>query len=93
MYLKDIRACVDRVLEGTRRTRAERRAVEVNPANAMMFDVPVIAGIELPQSLALITRKLWKPGMTLRVRFLDGDPVIQQRLQAYAHVWSKHANL
>lgn len=94
MYLKDIRACVDRVLEGTRRTRAERRAVEVNPANAMMLDAPpVIAGVELPQSLALITRKLWKPGMTLRVRFLDGDPVIQQRLQPFAHVWSQYANL
>jgi hypothetical protein len=94
MYLKDIRACVDRVLEGTRRTRAERRAVEMNPANAMMLAAPpVIAGIELPQSLALITRKLWKPGMTLRVRFLDGDPMIQQRLQPYAHVWSKYANL
>ncbi|HQY90367.1 peptidase [Caldilinea sp.] len=94
MYLKDIQACVDRILEGQRRERAERRAVEVNPANAMMLDVlPAIAGIDLPQSLALVTMKLWKPGMTLRVRFLDGDPVIQQRLQPFAHVWSKHANL
>lgn len=94
MRLKNIRACVDRVLEGTRLTRAERRAVEVNPANAMLLDpVPAIAGIDLPQSLALVTRKLWKPGMTIRVRFLDGDPVIQQRLQPFAHVWSQYANL
>ena len=67
MYLKDIHACVDRVLEGTRRERAERRAVEVNPANAMLLeDLPAIAGIDLPLSLALVTKKLWKPGMTIR---------------------------
>lgn len=94
MYLKDIRACVDRILEGPRLTRAERRAVEVNPANAMLLDqLPAIAGIDLPQSLALVTKKLWKPGMTIRVRFLDGDPVVQQRLQPFAHVWSQYANL
>ncbi len=94
MYFKDIRACIDRKVEGARRTRAERRAVEVNPANAMMMEQPLdIAGIELPVSLAFVTRKLWKPGMTLRVRFLDGDPVIQERLQPFAHVWSKYANL
>lgn len=94
MYLKDIQACVDRIVEGARLARAERRAVEVNPANAMMLaPFPAIAGIDLPQSLALVTKKLWKPGMTLRVRFLDGDPVIQQRLQPFAHVWSQYANL
>ena len=94
MYLKDIRACVDRVLTGPRRQRAIRRSIELNPANAMMVEAPpAIAGIELPMSLALVTSKLWKPGMTLRVRFLDGDPVVQQRLQPFAHVWSRYANL
>ena len=94
MYLKDIQACIDRILEGPRLARAERRAVEVNPANAMMLDVlPAIAGIDLPQSLALVTKKLWKPGMTIRVRFLDGDATIQQRLQPFAHIWSQFANL
>jgi hypothetical protein len=94
MYLKDIRACIDRTVEGTQRTRAERRAVEVNPANAMMVEQPpIIAGIDLPVSLAFVTRKLWKTGMTLRVRFLDGDTQIQQRLQPFAQIWSQYANL
>jgi len=94
MYLKDIHTCVDRVLDGARQARAERRSVEVNPANAMLLDaMPAIAGIDLPQSQAVVTKKLWKPGMTIRVRFLDGDPVIQQRLQPFAHIWSQYANL
>ena len=91
MSFKEIRVCLDRRVEGARRTRAERRAVGVNPANAMRLSMP--AGVDLPMSLALVTRKLWKPGMVLRVRFLDGDPVVQQRLQPFAHVWSQSANI
>ncbi len=91
MSFKEIRVCLDRRVQGARRARAEQRAAAVNPANAMRWSVP--AGVDLPMSLALVTRKLWKPGMVLRVRFLDGDPVVQQRLQPFAHLWSQSANI
>ena len=36
---------------------------------------------------------LWQPGQTLRVRFLDGDPDVQQRVAAIAQEWTQYANL
>lgn len=37
--------------------------------------------------------KKWSPGQTLRVCFLDGDPVVHQRIEAVAHQWSQYANI
>lgn len=48
-------------------------------------------GVEAPLSLALV--RTWPTGRVLRVRFLDGDPVIQQHLQPFAHEWSKYADI
>ncbi len=42
---------------------------------------------------AIITRKKWKPGQTLRVRFLDGDPSVHRKVEAFAHQWSQFANI
>lgn len=36
---------------------------------------------------------LWEPGSQLRVRFLDGDPLMQRRVLRLAQVWSAYANL
>lgn len=46
-----------------------------------------------PFELALVGQKVWKPGRTLRVRFLDGDPQVQKRVQAYAMQWMEYANI
>lgn len=35
----------------------------------------------------------WPPGYLLRVRFLDGDPIVQQKIEAFAHVWSQYINI
>lgn len=35
----------------------------------------------------------WQPGQTLRVRFLDGDPIVQQKIEAVAHEWSQYINI
>ena len=43
--------------------------------------------------LALTTKKKWKPGRTLRVRFLDGDPVVHRKIEAYARQWTQYANI
>lgn len=36
---------------------------------------------------------LWKAGSTLRIRFLDGDPGLRQRVRTFASEWTRHANL
>jgi transcription initiation factor IIF auxiliary subunit len=36
---------------------------------------------------------LWRPGQTLRIQFLDGDPWIQAKVRKFAEQWLKYANL
>ena len=85
MYLKDIQACVDRRIEGRQFERAQARALEMHfGPRTEIAEADLPPGVQ-PAQLALIIGKLWKPGMTLRVRFLDGDPTVQQRLQPFAH--------
>ena len=74
---------------------ARRLAIEENPQNAMpAFDaLPPSAQADSPLRLALTTAKKWRTGRTLRVRFLDGDPRVHKKIEAYAHQWSRHANI
>ncbi|MEZ4614045.1 MAG: hypothetical protein R2867_00825 [Caldilineaceae bacterium] len=51
------------------------------------------AFIDSPVALAALTGKLWSPGRTLRVRFLDGEAAIWQRVEPFAHQWSDYANI
>jgi hypothetical protein len=37
--------------------------------------------------------KLWENGRTLRVKFLDGDPSVQEKVQAIAKEWEAIANI
>jgi serralysin len=43
--------------------------------------------------MALIRAKLWKPGTTLSVKFLGGNPVIQKKVQQMATDWENYANI
>lgn len=36
---------------------------------------------------------LWLPGSRLRVRFLDGDPILQRRVLRMAQIWTAYANV
>src|SRR5919198_2319575 len=36
---------------------------------------------------------MWKPGKTLRIRFLEGDPEIQNKVKEKAMDWTKYANI
>lgn len=86
--------CFDRILDEAQILEAARRAVEENPANIPL--VPISSGAAaLPEVafLALETRTLWAPGRTLRVRFLEGDPVVQAKVQQVAKTWEQHANI
>jgi hypothetical protein len=91
-----IQICTDIVLPPDLMVEAAKLAIEENPANAPATNVTpgIGAGGPLPPSfLAVITGKRWLPGRTLRVRFLGGDPVVQRRLQPFAHQWSDFANI
>jgi len=55
------------------------------------IDYPV--GMALPSYAALVMAKKWPNGSTLRVRFVDGDPVVQQHVALIARQWSLHANI
>src|SRR4051812_28798568 len=41
--------------------------------------------------IALLRGKLWKPGRTLRVKFLGGSPRVQERICHHAATWTRDA--
>lgn len=92
-----IRTCIDRTVPDEFIMEAMRRAVEENPANAASFQArSFLPGVmpDIPRVfLAALTGKLWQPGRTLRVRFLDGDPAVHERIPPFAQLWTDHANI
>lgn len=79
-----IHACVDRVLPLNLREEAARVAALENPANVLPSGA---------HEMAVEKAKLWKPGRTLRVRFLEGSPTIQKRVRDWAQKWTEFANI
>lgn len=47
----------------------------------------------IPGGPVAVTAKLWKPGRTLRIKFLQGDPVVQKKVREAALEWTRYANL
>jgi len=91
-----IKTCIDRELPIDKMIDAMEKAVSENPANAPAFSTRgLLPGVMPPSPLALaaVTGKLWQTGRTLRIRFLDGDSVVQQKLPPYVHKWSEQANI
>ncbi len=97
MSTSAIRACIDRSLPDELLLESMRHSVAENPLNAPVLNRRMLPPGVMPdvpqQYLAAITGKLWKPGRTLRVRFLDGDPQVQERIPPFVHTWSRYANL
>jgi hypothetical protein len=79
-----VRACIDRVVPGEFRIRAARAAALEHPENLPPGIAP---------EMAVEHRKLWTPGRTLRIRFLQGSPRVRQRVRHYAEQWLQYANL
>lgn len=79
----------DRVVE------AAIQAVEENPDNAPIRTVEPGLGIDPhgPMEMAILTERKWKPGRTLRVKFLDGNREVQRKVEEVAHQWEDHANV
>lgn len=97
MTTSAIRTCIDRTLPDELMLESMRHAVEENPANAASFQTRgLLPGVmpDVPRIfLAALTGKLWQPGRTLRVTFLDGDPLVQERIPPFAQEWSATANV
>ncbi|MEI1420935.1 Tolloid-like protein 1 [Bacillus cabrialesii] len=71
---------------------AARLAILENPENAP--DADVMAGGDVDSyEMAVQVKKKWSNGRTLRVRFLDGDPVVHEKVKQYANQWSRYANI
>lgn len=92
-----LKACIDRALPDELLHAAMRRAVFENSANAPVISrrlLPPGVVPEVPRAyLAAVTGKLWQPGRTLRVRFVDGDPQVHARIAPFAQQWSDHADI
>ena len=78
----DVYHCVDRLLPAEYVAKAREDAIKENPANY----APLKRG-------AIEKKKLWKPGRTLRVRYMDGDPRVHAKVSAVFPEWSQYANL
>ena len=93
MSEEQIRVCIDRVLDPHTAIDAADRAVEENPANVPIFRPG--RGVRPPTRLELagVTGKLWQPGRTLQVAFMDGDSGVQAKVESFTKVWSQFANI
>lgn len=74
--------CVDRLLPAELTELARERAIQENPTNYN----PLTRG-------TIEHGKMWQPGRTLRVRYMDGDPEVQARISAIFPEWSNYANI
>src|SRR5436309_1305372 len=43
--------------------------------------------------LAVVRDKLWDKGATIKVKFLEGEPVVQSKVKSYAEQWMNYANV
>jgi hypothetical protein len=97
MSFSAIKACIDLTLPDELLLESMRRAIAENPNNAPAINPRLLPQGVMPDIssvfLAAITGKLWQPGRVLRVRFMDGDPRVQERVPPFAHAWSEHANI
>jgi hypothetical protein len=81
-------ACMDVSVPLERLREAQRLAVEENPTNSSEIENP-----DTGERAFVVTSKLWKPGRTLRVRFMGGTPAVQEKVKQYANEWSNHTSL
>ncbi len=97
MSFSAIKACIDLSLPDELLLESMRHAIAENPNNAPVINRRTLPPGVMPDIphvfLAAITGKLWQPGRSLRVRFLDGDPQVHARIPAFAQQWSAYANI
>ncbi|MGI2904985.1 M12 family metallopeptidase [Tolypothrix sp. VBCCA 56010] len=91
--LEEIKICIQILPDMSE--EAQRIAIEENPQNAKngLNFIEKFGDTVESSRMALIADKKWKPGRTLRVRFLDGDPIVHQKIAQVAQQWSQFGNI
>lgn len=93
-----VRACTEMSLPPELFGTAVAAAIEERGDNVFSGDEVdgvgfALAPIDAP-AIAVIAKKLWKPGRTLRVRFLDQpSPRVREAIETYAGEWEKVVSL
>jgi hypothetical protein len=93
---KHLKVCVDRILEGSLAEQANQAAWRERYQNQPLRTLsPGTSPSSLPEPLAMavLPGKMWKPGRTLRVRFLDGESVAKAKVEQMVHLWEAYANI
>lgn len=88
-----IRVCVDRALSVDQLLYIADLAADERADNAPPRPAATARSREERVRLAFATGKAWRPGRTLRISFLDGDPKVHARVRDAAMEWTKHANV
>jgi len=75
--------------------RKAKRRLKVCIDRALPGESPFeLRGHDARARAAALRNKMWEPaGRTLRIRFLDGDPVVQKKVAKFAQEWTQYANL
>ncbi|WP_178075964.1 Tolloid-like protein 1 [Paenibacillus oralis] len=88
MNQEEPNSCMLRILPPELQAEANRVALEENPDN-----MPIETEGASEKELAALIGKRWKPGKTIKVYFMDGDPLVQANVEKYAHQWEQYANI
>ena len=70
---------------------AEELAARERPDNVRVM--PLFSSPRPFPKAAVETMRLWENNKRLRVRFLDGDPVVQEKIAGIAPEWEQYTNL
>lgn len=89
--LEEIKICIDRILPQDMHEEARKIAISENPENNI--NITELKNADLPEEIAILTAKKWDNGKTLRVRFLDGMPDVQKKVEKCAHEWEKYVDI
>jgi len=81
-------AAAAKIALGRSLAEAARVSPVPTPATPPPPDTPTVHDLG-----ALSRKNLWPPGTTLRVRFLEGTPVLQARVQTILTEWTRYANI
>jgi serralysin len=102
LNLSSIKVCSDCRLTPEQRVRSLQVARAERADNLMPGFAPGPHGPQLAMAMAaipkpkmaLLVAKLWKPGRTLHVRFLETPSArVRERIEHYAHEWEQYANI
>lgn len=89
--------CRPKILDPAQLENAQRRAVEINPANAAERRTVEVAEDRRggPRRIVIVTARKWQSsGVKLSVSFLDGEKQeLRRRILRHMNAWSRDANI